>query len=133
MADNSNRSVHVSDAELAILQVMWQHGAMRVAQIQEYVHKDGKNWAYNTVQTLLSRLESKGAVVSKREGRANLYQTCMTRKSFVNEQLDDLAHRIYDGASAPVMLAFVEHKGLSKKEIQQFRVLLDRLETESED
>lgn len=132
MSESNRKSFNVSDAELAVLQVLWSTGSARVAEVQELVNQDGRNWAYNTVQTLLTRLESKGVASSERRGRANCFSARFNRDEFLNEQIDDLAQRVFDGARAGVVMAFVESKGLSRQEIRELRDLLDRIEDTSE-
>ena len=53
--------LRLSRVELKIMETMWQHGRLAIREIQEHLPK-GKSLAYSTVQTMVYRLETKGAV-----------------------------------------------------------------------
>src|SRR5438552_2238555 len=58
----------ISETELDILKVLWEHGPATVRAINDRLRRLGRRWAYTTVLTLLSRLESKGYVASDKSG-----------------------------------------------------------------
>ena len=58
----------LSDAEWEVMNVLWTGGDLTLAEIREKLKSMGNRWAGNTVQTFLSRLEKKGAVVVSRGG-----------------------------------------------------------------
>jgi predicted transcriptional regulator len=68
------RGVNVSESELEVLKVLWEHAAGTVRAINTILRGQGRRWAYTTVQTLLQRLESKGYVHSDRSGPAHIYR-----------------------------------------------------------
>lgn len=123
-----SQKIHVSDSELAVLQVIWKFGPAKVAEIQEHVRTPQRQWAYNTVQTLLVRLENKGVVESRKVGRANVFSASLSREEYLDQHLENLAERVFDGNKAPLMIALVENQALSKDEIARLRALLDRLD-----
>ncbi len=117
----------ISDAELELLKLLWQSGSATVRDLHEQVQSQGTDWAYNTVQTLLRRLEEKGYVSSEKEGRAFRFSPLLSRDDVLSEQLDSLADRICEGAARPLMLTLVRNRRFSPQEIEQFRALLDEL------
>ncbi|MCB1043710.1 MAG: BlaI/MecI/CopY family transcriptional regulator [Acidobacteria bacterium] len=120
-------AIHVSESEMTILRVLWTHGSLRVAQIQSHVNEGGKAWAYNTVQTLLTRLVAKGAVCVSTKGRAHKYAASVTQHEFLNQQMQRLAQDA--GAEhVPMVMAFVARSGLSRDDIQELKAMLVELE-----
>lgn len=123
----------VSETELAVLKVLWDQPRTTVRDLMTTLKSQGRTWAYTTVQTLLSRLEAKACVDIDRTGGTHLYSAAVTRDGFLRRRLDDLADSVCEGVSSPLMLALVEGRRFAPEEIEQFRKLIDRLESESAD
>ena len=121
----------LSEAELDVLKVLWETGPAPVRGILERVEGRGKTWAYTTVQTLLGRLQEKGFVTSEKEGRAFVFAAAVTQDELVGQHLDDLASRVCEGASSPLVWNLVQRGKLSKKDLADLRGLLDELEEDA--
>ena len=122
------RGASVSEAELEVLKVLWEHAAGTVREINALLQEQGRRWAYTTVQTLLQRLESKGCVRSDRSGPAHIYRAAISREELLSRRLRDLADQLCDGTASPLLLALVGDSRLTAEEIKQLRQLLDQLE-----
>jgi BlaI family transcriptional regulator, penicillinase repressor len=120
----------VSETELAVLKVLWEQGPVTVRELQAILHEQGRAWAYTTVQTLLARLEAKGIVRTDRTGSAHVYEATVSRDQMLQQRLTDLADQLCEGTSSPLVLALVEGGRFTAQEIEKFRSLLDRLETD---
>lgn len=118
----------VSETELEILKVIWEHGPGTVREINARLRPTGRRWAYTTVLTLLQRLEAKGYVASNKTGLAHVFRAVVSRDRLLRQRLKDLAQQLCEGAPAPLVLALVESQHFSEEEIEQFRRLLDELE-----
>lgn len=124
----------VSDAELDVLKVVWDHGPATVRDVESHLRRRHKRrrWAYNTVLTLLSRLREKGYVTSDKPesgGAALIFRAAVTREQLLRHGLTDLADRICDGTASPLVHALVQGpRGLSAADIADLRKLLDELE-----
>lgn len=121
----------VSDTELAVLKALWTTAPATVREVREALHEAGRSWAYTTVQTLLTRLAQKGYVASDRRGRAHVYRPAVTREDFLGEHLDDLARRVCEGQTVPLVLSLVKSSRLQPKDIRRFRELLATLEQQA--
>ncbi len=119
----------ISHTELEVLKGLWDLGDATVRDLQEYLQKRGRSWAYTTVQTLLNRLQRKRLVTSDKSGRAHVFRTAVSRDELLSEQLGDLAHRVGGGA-VPLMVSLVQGMRFSPEEIRQLRELVDDLEAE---
>jgi predicted transcriptional regulator len=119
----------MSDAEREVLKVLWEHGAGTVREINEVLADQGRRWAYTTVITLLQRLQAKGYVASDKSGFAHVFHAAVTRDAVVQQHLTDLVDDLCDGTAAPLVLALVQRHQFSDEEIEQFRQLIDELES----
>ena len=99
----------ITDAELTILKALWDGGP---GTVRELLERLGTDWAYTTVQTLLTRLADKGHVRADRKDLAHVLQ------------VQEVAGTLLDGAVAPLVLRLVEQGRFSSEEIARFRELL---------
>lgn len=116
----------VSDAELALLKVLWKHGPASVHQVRARLR--GRKWAYNTVLTLLTRLRDKGYASSEREGQALIFHASVSRQDLLRLRLTQLVDDVCDGTASPLVHALVQGQQFSQEEIEQLRRMLDELE-----
>ena len=119
----------ISETEQAVLKVLWEIGSGTVREVQEVLRGQGRHWAYTTVQTLLNRLQTKGYAASEKGGPAHVYRAAVSREELLRRRLGDLADELCEGTASPLVLALVEGGRLTPEEIEQFRRLLDELET----
>ena len=119
----------ISDAEREVLKVLWDHGPDTVRAVQERLDGAGQEWSRSTVITLLQRLEKKGYVASDKSGFAYVFRAVVTREKVMHARLTELADELCDGEAAPLVLAFAEHHRFTPEEIEQFRKLIDALES----
>ncbi len=118
----------VSEAEMDVLQALWDGGPGAVREIGARLEPKGRQWAYTTIQTLLTRLESKGYVTSDKSGLAHVFSAAVTRDTFLSRRLLELADELCDGETTPLVMALTQKHKFSKKEIEAFRKLIDRFD-----
>jgi predicted transcriptional regulator len=115
----------VTDAELAILQVLWEQGPANRRQITDVLYPGGGPSHYTTVQKLLERLESKGHVRrTAGEGRLTFAAT-VTREELISRRLLDVAEKLCGGSLTPLLMNLVQAKPLTPAEIAELRALID--------
>jgi BlaI family penicillinase repressor len=122
------RRSSISETELDILKVLWEHGPGTVREVNALLRQQGRRWAYTTVLTLLQRLEAKGVVTSDKSGFAHVFRPSVTREKLLRQRLKDLANQLCEGTATPMVQALVEGQRFTAEEISHFRQLLDALE-----
>jgi BlaI family penicillinase repressor len=120
----------ISDAEWDVMEVIWRQHPVTSAEIIAALFKE-KNWAPNTVRTMLARLVKKRALNFGQEGNRYLYRPAVQRERCVKTEVDTLLHRLFGGAAQPILLHFVKNKKLSAAEIRELRQVLDQKEEDS--
>ncbi|HOZ46890.1 MAG TPA: BlaI/MecI/CopY family transcriptional regulator [Candidatus Hydrogenedentes bacterium] len=115
----------VSDAEMEVLQTLWKEGPATVREVSERLGSGKNSWAYTTVQTLLGRLEAKGSVKSDKTGLAHVFSAAITRERFLSDRLLELADKVCDGTTMPLVMALVDKQRFTADEVAEFRRLLD--------
>jgi predicted transcriptional regulator len=118
----------ISETELDVLKVLWEHGPATVRQVNTSLRRRGRRYAYTTVLTLLQRLEAKGHVASDKRDVAHVFAAAVSRDGLLRRRLDELADELCDGTATPLVQALVEGGRLSPDDVEQLRRLLDQLD-----
>jgi len=116
-----------TDAELAILRVLWDRGPSTVRQVHEALSASQKS-GYTTVLKMLQIMIDKGLVVRDETERAHVYGPRLTEQRTQRQLLGDLVDRAFGGSSAKLVLQALSGRRASSKELQDIRALLDELE-----
>ncbi len=118
----------LGDAELEVLKALWEDGPAVVREVMNRLHLRGREVAYTTVLTFLTRLEQKGYVRSDKSGLAYLYTPVVSRERVTKSRLRNLMNQLYDGAAAPMVLHLIRSERFSSNEIEQLHELIDTLD-----
>ncbi len=117
----------VSKLELQLLEKLWELGSASIREIQEGL-PDKHRPAYTTVQTMIYRLEEKGAVKRvKKIGNAHLFEAILTRKAVHRRLIGDLLD-FFGGSPAPVVSHLIETGKLTLADVQAIEKTLGALE-----
>jgi BlaI family transcriptional regulator, penicillinase repressor len=124
----SQRNHDVTEAELALLQALWDSGPATIRQLVERVYQQSGTSVYATVQKLLDRLESKGCVHRDRNGPVHVFQASIDRDELIGRRLRAVADSLCGGSLSPLLTHLVQGKGLSEEERRELRSLIDQLD-----
>jgi BlaI family penicillinase repressor len=115
----------MSPAETEILRLVWQRGEATVQQIQEALPAYRKV-AYKTVQTLLRRLEDKGYLTHKVEGKAHVFCPAVKREAVVKRTVLDFLDRLFGGDPRPLMQFLAREGHVDAQDIEELKKLIDK-------
>jgi predicted transcriptional regulator len=121
----------VTDAELAILQLLWERNRDTIRRLSETLYPNGTTVHYATVQKLLERLEGKKYVKRNRNDWPHTFQPIVDRSDLINRRLRMTADKLCAGSLAPLLTSLVKASQLTSEERQSLRSLLDELDAES--
>lgn len=128
-----DRPAEVTEAELAVLRALWERGHATIRVLAGALYPDGGPSAHATVQKLLERLERKGCVSRRAEGRVNVYRPAVEREDLIDRSLRRTAEKLCDGSLAPLLTRLVEASGVDRRTVDELRELVERLERERGD
>ncbi len=112
-----------TDAELAILRVLWSRGSSTVRQVAEAL---GKDTGYTTALKLLQIMTEKGLVVRDESERTHVYSAAYTENQTQRQLVSDLADRAFGGSAAKLVLQALAGTKASPEELAEIRKLLDK-------
>jgi BlaI family transcriptional regulator, penicillinase repressor len=124
----SQRNQDVTEAELALLQALWDSGPATIRQLVDRVYQQTGTSVYATVQKLLDRLEAKGCVNRDRTGPVHVFRASIDCDELIGRRLRAVADSLCGGSLSPLLTHLVQGKGLSEEERRELRTLIDQLD-----
>ena len=119
------QSATLTEAELRIMDVLWQKGPATVQQVLDWL-PEKPALAYNSVLTTIRILEKKGYVEHEKDGRAHIYAPVIDRKEATRTEIRHLAGRFFENSEKLLMLSLLEDRGLDATELKRLREMLER-------
>lgn len=122
-------SPRLGRVQLKIVQVLWEKGRANAREITETLSRQ-EPIAHSTVQTLLRKLEAKGAVGHDVEDRTFVFYPLVHEDRVKQGATSELVDRVFDGSAAGLVAYLLENERVSGKELAQIRELIDEKKTE---
>jgi predicted transcriptional regulator len=119
----------VTDAELGVLQILWDGGPAAIRRITDALYPEGGVAHYATVQKLLDRLEAKGYVRRDRSASVHVFAAAVGRDELIGRRLKTLADKLCGGSLTPILSHLLQSRPLSPEERRSLRELIDELDT----
>lgn len=125
------KSVTLTEAELRLMDVLWEQGPSSVQQVLDALPKNAQ-LAYNSVLTTIRILEKKGYVRHIKDGRAHIYRPLVERGEASRSEIRHLAHRFFKNSHEMLVLNILEERGVDAEELNRLRQLLEQTQPEEE-
>src|SRR5271170_1530367 len=125
------KSVTLTEAELRLMEVLWQAGPSTVQQVLDALPKKSQ-LAYNSVLTTIRILEKKGYLRHVKDGRAHVYRPLVQRAEASRSEIRHLAHRFFKNSHEMLVLNILEERGVDAEELNRLRQLLEQTQPEEE-
>ncbi|HSP13461.1 MAG TPA: BlaI/MecI/CopY family transcriptional regulator [Thermoanaerobaculia bacterium] len=116
-----------TDAELAILRVLWERGPSTVRDVHDAL-SGSQATGYTTVLKLMQIMTDKGLVIRDESQRAHVYQASQTEQKTQRQIVADVVRRAFGGSPAKLVMQALSGRKASAAELNEIRELLDRLE-----
>jgi BlaI family transcriptional regulator, penicillinase repressor len=117
-----------TDAELEILNVLWQRGASTVRDVHEAISHSKPNVGYTTVLKLMQIMAEKDLVRRDESQRAHVYEARRPREQTQRQLIGDLLERAFDGSAMKLVMQALSAKKTSAEELSSIREMLDEVE-----
>jgi predicted transcriptional regulator len=117
----------VTDAELAVLQALWEHGPSARRDLAARLYPAAGNAGYTTVQKLLERLRAKGYVAEQPGHAERTFAAAVSREELVGRRLREVADQLCEGSVTALLSNLVRAERLSPRELRELSDLLEAL------
>jgi BlaI family penicillinase repressor len=122
----------LSEFQLAIMQVLWDRGEATATDVQRALH-GSRRAAVTTISTMLQRLEKRGAVTHRAEGRGFVYLPAVAEHEVRRTMLKDVVRHLFRGDATEVVSQVLSARDLREGDIERIQALLDRARASRED
>ncbi|KKL89798.1 hypothetical protein LCGC14_1911100 [marine sediment metagenome] len=119
-------SRHPTEAELEVLNVLWQRGKSTVREVHETLQADRQTTLTTTLK-ILQVMTDKGLTVREEESRPHLYSPAVPKEKTQGGLLDDLVQRAFGGSVEKLLVQAVREGDLSSQELRAIRRLIDNV------
>jgi BlaI family penicillinase repressor len=119
-----------TDAELAILRILWERGPSSVREVLDAVNAQrDPSLAYTTVLRFLQIMTEKGLVQREDGERGHVYEPAIPAQKTKKQLVGDLMNRLFDGSVRDLVLQALGSKKVTAAELRDIRKLLDQLDS----
>jgi predicted transcriptional regulator len=111
---------HLGKLQLAIMRVLWTHGESTVADVHRSL-EPSHGLAPTTIATMLKKMEGKGVVEHRTEGRRFVYRASVTEAAVTRSMVADLKERLFDGSAAALVSHLLRSHDVDEDELVELR------------
>ena len=118
-----NSLPQISEAEFEIMKVVWKYAPINTNEITQRLTRT-TTWSPKTIQTLIKRLVTKGALTYEKQSRVFVYTPLVKEHDYINQESHSFLKRFYGGNITAMLSAYIENGQLSEDELEKLRSLL---------
>lgn len=115
----------LSDGEWVLMNQLWAEAPRTITQLTAALKEDA-GWSKHTIISMLSRLEAKGAVGYRDNGRAKAYFPILQRSDAARRETRHFLDKVYGGRLGLMLNAMVDSKALSQADIEELSAILEK-------
>jgi BlaI family transcriptional regulator, penicillinase repressor len=129
MAQGSDQAVeeteshHLGDLQLAIMRILWGQGEASVADVHEALEPE-RGLALTTIATMLAKMEKKGVVDHRAEGRRFIYRPTVSEGQVRRSMVTDLTSQLFRGDVFALVNHLLSEHEIDARELDQLRGLI---------
>ncbi len=115
---------HLGKLQLAIMRVLWANGEGTVTDVQQALEPT-HGLALTTIATMLKKMEGKGVVEHRTDGRRFVYRPRVTETRVTRQMVADLADRLFDGSAVALVSHLLDAHDVDPDELAELRKRID--------
>lgn len=125
MATKQSDLPDLSPAQREIMEIVWERGEVTAFEVRRVLSQTRKV-ARNTVRTLLERMEDKGWLAHRLEGRTFFYSAARPRHDTIGQKVREIVETVCGGSPETLVAALLDYRGLRADELKRIRLLLNQ-------
>lgn len=119
------KATRMGDLQLAILRVLWDLGEATVTDVHQAL-LDDRGLAPTTIATMLKKMEDKGVVAHRAEGRKFIYRPTMTEDQVTRSMVSDLTERLFAGKPMALVTHLISRHEIDPAELSELERMIAR-------
>jgi predicted transcriptional regulator len=121
--EGAGEKVELTELQLAIMRVLWRRSEASTSEVAGDLARE-RGLAHTTVATLLTRLEKRGLLVQRREGRALIYRAAVTEAEVQRSMVADLVSNLFRGDASALVAHLVHAEEVATSDLDKVRARL---------
>lgn len=122
----------ISEAEFEVMKIVWRHAPISTNEITDHLIKT-TTWSPKTIQTLIKRLVTKGALTYEKQSRVFVYTPLVGEEEYIGQESSSFLNRYYHGDITAMLSTYIKNDRLTESEIEALRSLLSKSPKKGED
>jgi len=118
-----SRQHHLGELQLAIMRVLWEHGEATVATVHQNLEEQR---ALTTIATMLSKMEKKGIVVHREEGRQFVYRTTVSEAEVQRTMVASLTEKLFEGDVTALVSHLLTSQEIDGTELERLQGMIEK-------
>lgn len=123
----SKDSSPLTSAQREIMEIIWSQGEVTVTEVREILEEKRK-LARNTVLTMMVRLEERGWLQHRKQGRTFIYSAARPKAASLGMKVSQMVDRLFAGSPEDLVTALIEYRGLTSDESERIREMVEQAE-----
>ena len=119
------KTARIGDLQLAIMRVLWDLGEATVADVHQALY-DERGLAPTTVATMLKKMEDKGVIAHRAEGRKFIYRPVMSQDQVTRSMVSDLTERLFSGKPIALVTHLLSRHEIDPEELSELERMIAR-------
>jgi predicted transcriptional regulator len=115
----------LGDLQRLVLDLIWEQDELTVAEARDQLAADGRELAYTTVLSVIQKLEKRGWLEHRRDGRTHVYRAVRTRSEAGRGTVRRVVERLFGGSTSEVMQHLVSDERLTAGDLADLRAHID--------
>lgn len=117
------KKYRLGDLQLRIMRVLWKEGEATVASVHETLGGSAE-FAYTTIATMLRKMEARGLVSHREEGRSFIYKARVREEAVSRSMADDLLDKLFGGSLTQAVNHLLSNREVSPEELRELERLI---------
>jgi len=113
----------LTPAQGEIMDIVWELGEVSASAVRQVLSRT-RAVARNTVRTLMERMEEKGWITHREDGRTFLYAAAQPRQATIGQKVQEVVETVCGGSAEALVTALLDYRGLSSGELDRIRQML---------
>ena len=119
-----NKTHRLGDLQLRIMKVLWERREATVAEVLDALDDTDASLAYTTIATMLRKMETRGLVAHRAEGRSFIYRATVAAEDVSRSMANHLVDRLFEGSLLDAVNHLLSSREVSREELRQLEKLI---------
>lgn len=119
------RQLSIHSSEWKVMECIWEHEPVSIMQVVKFLQEESE-WSKSTIITMIRRLQKKGIINYREEGRSKVLYTLVSREEIASSETDTLLEKVFHGSISLMLNTLLKEQSITEKERAELIDILDK-------